>query len=510
MHRVECGRVSFNWRNCGLRGYTKPAVTTKGCILTGNQRQFVFEVNDLLEHQLFIKTICLDAAAKDELHVVEVQSMITGKSTPIPIASLKPLVMPMICLDAAAKDELHVVEVQSMITGKSTPIPIASLKPLVMPMVSLYGLEVNLPVTFNLRSGGGPVYIYGQHIIKYLGEDGECFVHPVIRKVILQVTGGVQTLGGIGAVRVGAELLKHWYNEGGSRPWVVYVPAQCDEAVVSTLQETKIKDIHSYPYWDPEKRCLALEEMLHFLESVPEQSIIVLYTSAHCPTGADPTLDQWKQIADVMMRHRLFPFFLLPSQGLCSGDPNEDAASLRYFVSVGFELICAQSFSQNFGLYNERVGNLILVLKDSPTFLSVQSQAEKVVQTLWFRPPCWGARLVTIILNNPALVVEWKEGLRAIAERTMLMREMLKEKLRMLSIPGSWDHLSQQSGLYCCTGLRDDEVEFLVRKQHVYLPSSGNINISTLNHQIVDYVAETIYLAVTKEDPFHKPSTIHL
>ncbi|KAG2469542.1 ANTR1 protein, partial [Polypterus senegalus] len=185
-----------------------------------------------------------------------------------------------ICLDAAAKDELHVVEVQSMITGKSTPIPIASLKPLVMPMVSLYGLEVNLPVTFNLRSGGGPVYIYGQHIIKYLGEDGECFVHPVIRKVILQVvndptmttrylpplglseftrsatelalgkgspaivqnrTGGVQTLGGIGAVRVGAELLKHWYNEGGSRPWVVYVPAQCD--VINPVRDARGDDL---------------------------------------------------------------------------------------------------------------------------------------------------------------------------------------------------------------------------------------------------------------------------
>uniref|UniRef100_A0A8C4RDE5 Nucleophosmin/nucleoplasmin, 2a n=1 Tax=Erpetoichthys calabaricus TaxID=27687 RepID=A0A8C4RDE5_ERPCA len=101
----------------------KPVCVMWGCILTGNQRQFVFEVNDLLEHQLFIKTICLDAAAKDELHVVEVQSMITAKS-----------------------------------------IPIASLKPSIMPMVSLYGLEVNLPVTFNLHSGGGPVYIYGQHI----------------------------------------------------------------------------------------------------------------------------------------------------------------------------------------------------------------------------------------------------------------------------------------------------------------------------------------------------------
>ena len=37
----------------------------------------------------------------------------------------------------------------------------------------------------------------------------------------------------------------------------------------------------------------------------------------------------------------------------------------RYFVERGFELFCSQSFSKNFGLYNERAGNLTVVLKDS-------------------------------------------------------------------------------------------------------------------------------------------------
>ncbi|KAK6468381.1 nucleoplasmin ATPase-like isoform X1 [Huso huso] len=114
-----------------------PVCVLWGCELTGGTKKFVFEVhNDLLEHQLFIKTICLGAEAKDELHVVEVEAKITQNDRPVPIASLRPSVLP---------------------------------------MVSFYGLELMPPVTFNLRSGEGPVYISGQHLVLDLdvGEEAE-------------------------------------------------------------------------------------------------------------------------------------------------------------------------------------------------------------------------------------------------------------------------------------------------------------------------------------------------
>lgn len=40
-----------------------------------------------------------------------------------------------------------------------------------------------------------------------------------------------------------------------------------------------------------------------------------------------------------------------------------------------------------------------------------------------------------------------------IVERCMLIRAILREKLRLLGTPGRWDHLTQQGGLFCCTGL---------------------------------------------------------
>lgn len=48
-------------------------------------------------------------------------------------------------------------------------------------------------------------------------------------------------------------------------------------------------------------------------------------------------------------------FFDSAYQGFASGSLDKDAWAVRYFVSEGFELFVAQSFSKNFGLYSEYV-----------------------------------------------------------------------------------------------------------------------------------------------------------
>ena len=48
-------------------------------------------------------------------------------------------------------------------------------------------------------------------------------------------------------------------------------------------------------------------------------------------------------------------------QGFVSGDPDEDAWAVRYFVSQGFELIVGQSFAKNFGLYSKCLEHLITI-----------------------------------------------------------------------------------------------------------------------------------------------------
>lgn len=107
-----------------------------------------------------------------------------------------------------------------------------------------------------------------------------------------------------------------------------------------------------YRYWSESKRGLDLEGFLDDLRAAPENAVIILHSCAHNPTGCDPTPEQWAQIAAVIKEKKLFPFFDSAYQGFASGDLEKDSYAVRYFVKNGFELVCAQSFAKNFGLYS--------------------------------------------------------------------------------------------------------------------------------------------------------------
>ena len=116
------------------------------------------------------------------------------------------------------------------------------------------------------------------------------------------------------------------------------------------------------------------------LEGAPMHSVIILHACAHNPTGVDPTKEQWGKIAELIKRKNLFPFFDCAYQGFASGCLDTDAWSVRYFVDLGFELFCSQSFSKNFGLYNERAGNLTVVVKDKSVMTNFQAQITLIVR----------------------------------------------------------------------------------------------------------------------------------
>lgn len=62
----------------------------------------------------------------------------------------------------------------------------------------------------------------------------------------------------------------------------------------------------------------------------------------------------WKFLHILYLQEKgIFPFFDCAYQGFASGDLAKDAASVRMFVEEGFEILAAQSFSKNFGLYSE-------------------------------------------------------------------------------------------------------------------------------------------------------------
>jgi len=162
--------------------------------------------------------------------------------------------------------------------------------------------------------------------------------------------------------------------------------------------------------------------MLEDLRQATPGSIVLLHTCAHNPTGVDPSLDQWKQIAEVCRSNQLFPFFDTAYQGFVSGNLDKDGMGLRYFIEQGFDLAVSQSFAKTMGLYGERTGALHIVCANEAIAKKVLSQVKIVIRCNYSSPPKHGARIAAMILNDKAMRQQWLEELVNVTDRITAMR----------------------------------------------------------------------------------------
>lgn len=302
---------------------------------------------------------------------------------------------------------------------------------------------------------------------------------------------GIQSLSGTGALRIGAEFAHRVLR---IKTALISCPAWANHAPV--LQDSGFTDVREYRYWDPVHKTLDFDGMMQDLGKADPGTMILLQVCGHNPTGVDPTPDQWSQVADVCRIRKLFPFFDCAYQGLATGDLEDDAFPVRLFADRGIEFFCAQSFSKIFGLYSERVGNLVVSCRDRESVPRIMGQFVLLVTPAYLNPPAHGCRIVTRILNDPELRTRWQQELRLMAERLTRVRRQLHHKLTIDSSSNSWDHVVQQVGMFCFTGLSFHQVALLMKERHIYMPSSGRISVCGLNDQNMDHVARAFREAV--------------
>lgn len=71
-----------------------------------------------------------------------------------------------------------------------------------------------------------------------------------------------------------------------------------------------------------------------------------------------------------------------------------------------------------------------------------------IIRRNYSNPPAHGAYIVATILNNPILYEEWKKNVRTMHERIHSMRQLFYRKFKQFGIPGDWEHIIQQTGIY--------------------------------------------------------------
>ena len=295
----------------------------------------------------------------------------------------------------------------------------------------------------------------------------------------------VQSLGGTGALKIGADFLKRFMPD--SEVWVSN-PSWQNHFALFDYAGFKV---NTYPYYDEATHGVNFKGMIETLGSIKAGSIIILHACCHNPTGADLTEDQWTQVIDVVKKNSLIPFLDMAYQGFSNGIA-EDGKAVRRFSEACPLVLVANSFSKSFSLYGERVGAFSLVASDADESARVLSQLKRVIRTNYSNPPIYGAKIVGTVLSNPALRQMWEDELAGMRERIHVMRHQLVEKLTARKPDMDFSFITRQAGMFSYSGLNQAQAERLKNEFSIYIVGTGRICVAALNSQNNDYVVDAI------------------
>ena len=294
-----------------------------------------------------------------------------------------------------------------------------------------------------------------------------------------------QTLGGSGALKVGADWLRVL------NPQVeVWISDPSWENHSAIFEGAGFK-VNSYPYYDAASRSIRLDAMLTTLRGLPRGTIVVLHACCHNPTGLDPTPQQWQQIREAVKKAELVPFLDIAYQGFADG-LDADAAEVRRFADEYPLVVVASSFSKSLSLYSERVGALSLVTGSTDEAARALSHVKRVVRANYSGPPSYGGGLATNVLTDPVLREKWEGELAAMRDRVKSVRRQLVEKIRARRADFDLNYVIEQRGMFSYSGLTPAQVRRLRDQYSIYALESGRVCVAALNSHNVDYVAEAI------------------
>lgn len=294
-----------------------------------------------------------------------------------------------------------------------------------------------------------------------------------------------QTPGGTGALRVAADFIAH--NTTAKRIWISN-PTWPNHRNVFAAVGLEVCD---YDYYDATEHKLDFDGMVASLNAAQTGDIVLFHGCCHNPTGIDPTLEQWAQLASLSQQKGWLPLFDFAYQGFANG-LDEDAQGLRTFAANHQELLVASSYSKNFGLYNERVGACTLIAADSAIADTAFSQVKAAIRANYSNPPSHGAAVVATILSNDILRGIWEQELTAMRERIQRMRQLFVNTLQEKGAHQDFSFIIQQNGMFSFSGLNKDQVIRLRDEFGIYAVNSGRVNVAGMTPENMAPLCEAI------------------
>ncbi|MFW2589315.1 aromatic amino acid transaminase [Sagittula sp. SSi028] len=293
------------------------------------------------------------------------------------------------------------------------------------------------------------------------------------------------TPGGTGAVRQGFDMIRMANREAR-----VFVS---DPTWPNHLSMLKHMDLHIQPYryFDSDSRSVDFAGMMEDISDARVGDVVLLHGCCHNPTGANLTLEQWQQVIDQLLKSGATPMIDIAYQGFGDGLA-EDAAGLRMVVSQMPEVLIAASCSKNFGVYRERTGLLMAVAQDKVRRETNQGMLNHLNRQNFSFPPDHGARLVTMVLQDPALRADWEEELREVREGVLSLRQQLSAELARLTNSDRFAFIAEHRGMFSRLGATPEQVEAMRESHGVYMVGDSRINMAGLNKDSIPVLARAM------------------
>jgi len=286
----------------------------------------------------------------------------------------------------------------------------------------------------------------------------------------------VQTLGGTGGLKVGADFLKRLNPQAK----VLISDPSWENHRALFLQAGF--EVDTYPYYDAATRGIRFDDLLATLAAAAPGTVVVLHACCHNPSGYDLDAGQWQRLVQVLKARNLVPFLDMAYQGFGDGIV-EDGAAVQLFLRAGLDFFVATSFSKSFSLYGERVGALSVVCESKDEAARVLSRLKVLIRGNYSNPPTHGAQVVSMVLTTPALRKMWEEELAGMRLRIKRMRELLVQRLAEAGVEQDMGFILRQKGMFSYSGLSAAQMQRLRSEFGVYGIDSGRICVAALNER---------------------------
>ncbi|MEM9342018.1 MAG: aromatic amino acid transaminase, partial [Pseudomonadota bacterium] len=327
-----------------------------------------------------------------------------------------------------------------------------------------------------------------------VGIIGDPAFTSAMRKLVLADTvddarlSSAATPGGTGAVRQAYEFLRM------ANPDVtIHVSSPTWPNHLSILKYLGQAFVE-YRYFNGATRDVDFDAMIEDLRKAKAGDAVLLHGCCHNPTGANLTEAQWSAVGDVLEETGAIPMIDIAYQGFGDG-LDADAYGVRHLAARMPEMLIAASCSKNFGVYRERTGILMALSANAAQAKTTQGTLAYLNRQNFSFPPDHGARLVTMVLNDPALRADWEAELEEVRTGMLTLREHLASELRQRSNSDRFDFLARHRGMFSRLGAAPDKVMAMREDHGIYMVGDSRMNIAGLNASTIPILAEAIVAA---------------